>query len=193
MRNLRAGCVATLLFMLAAAWPSNAMATQVNASVVIRVEHVGGFVGPNFASARLPDVVLYSDGSVLAPNNQDGSVRHMFVRTISKAVLQSELSAFTQVTKTPTGGWGIPSVSDLPSTEVSITQNGKVSVVDVYDALSNKRHYKDAWPEEKVIEILKEGRGSHFDPQILDLFMANLDTMLAILAANPDDHSVQEP
>jgi putative two-component system response regulator len=60
-------------------------------------------------------------------------------------------------------------------------------LVDVYDALSHKRHYKDAWPEEKVVQILQEGRGTHFDPKILDLFLENLDTMRAILAANPDE------
>jgi len=86
-------------------------------------------------------------------------------------------------------GTGYPSGlkgEDIPL-EARIT-----GLVDVYDALSHKRHYKEAWPEEKVIEILKEGRGTHFDPQILDLFLANLDTMRGILAANPDDHSAQQ-
>jgi len=60
-------------------------------------------------------------------------------------------------------------------------------LVDVYDALSHRRYYKEAWPEEKVVALLLEGRGTHFDPQILDLFMANFDAMRAILEANPDE------
>jgi len=77
----------------------------------------------------------------------------------------------------PTGlsGEGIP-------VEARIT-----GLVDVYDALSRKRCYKAAWPEEQVIVALKEGRGTHFDPQLLDLFLANLDSMRAILLANPDE------
>ena len=78
------------------------------ANVVIRVEHVGGFVGPNFSSARLPDVVLYSDGRVLAQSNQNGSVRRMFQGFVSRSILQSEVLAFTRVTKIPSGGWGLP-------------------------------------------------------------------------------------
>ncbi len=118
--------------MAAAVWPTSVFATEAKASIVIRVEHVGGFVGPNFSSARLPDVVLYSDGRVLAQGNQSGSVRQLFQGSVSKSILQLEVSAFTKATKAPLGGWGTPSVSDLPSTEVSLTQSGKKSVVDVY-------------------------------------------------------------
>jgi putative two-component system response regulator len=45
-----------------------------------------------------------------------------------------------------------------------------VAVADVYDALSSKRPYKDPIPREKCFAILEEGRGAHFDPQVLDAF-----------------------
>ena len=121
-----------MALILTALTPTGVMASQAKASVVIRVEHVGGFVGPNFSSARLPDVVLYSDGLLLAQSNQSGSVRQMFQGSVSKSVLQSEISTFARVAKSPSGGWGLPGVSDLPSTEVSVTRNGKKSVTDVY-------------------------------------------------------------
>ena len=60
------------------------------------------------------------------------------------------------------------------------------AIVDVYDALSHKRVYKQGWTEENVLEVLREGRGAHFDPALLDLFLDHLDTMKAIMAANPD-------
>ena len=44
-------------------------------------------------------------------------------------------------------------------------------VADVYDALISKRVYKDKIGHEKAIEIMKEGRGTHFDPDILDAFL----------------------
>ena len=43
-------------------------------------------------------------------------------------------------------------------------------MVDVFDALTSKRPYKDPWPHEKAMEILAEGRGTHFSPDLLDVF-----------------------
>ncbi|NNE00419.1 MAG: HD domain-containing protein, partial [Pirellulaceae bacterium] len=53
-----------------------------------------------------------------------------------------------------------------------------VAVADVFDALSSKRPYKDAFPIEKCLQILKEGRGQHFDPNVLDAFLARFDDIL---------------
>jgi response regulator RpfG family c-di-GMP phosphodiesterase len=47
-----------------------------------------------------------------------------------------------------------------------------MAVADVYDALISKRVYKAAFSHEKAIEILGEGRGRHFDPDIVDAVMA---------------------
>lgn len=60
------------------------------------------------------------------------------------------------------------------------------AIADVYDALCHRRHYKEAWPEARVAEELANSRGTHFDPEILDLFLANIDAMRAIREANPD-------
>ena len=46
------------------------------------------------------------------------------------------------------------------------------SVVDVFDALTSRRPYKEPMPFEKVMQILEEGRENHFDPTILDAFVA---------------------
>ena len=46
------------------------------------------------------------------------------------------------------------------------------AVADVFDALSSKRPYKPAFPREKCFAILEEGRGTHFDPQVIDAFFA---------------------
>ena len=45
-----------------------------------------------------------------------------------------------------------------------------MAIGDVYDALIETRPYKDAFPHEKVVEIIRESRGSHFDPVLADLF-----------------------
>jgi response regulator RpfG family c-di-GMP phosphodiesterase len=50
-----------------------------------------------------------------------------------------------------------------------------VAVADVFDALSHKRCYKEAWPIGKVTEYLKEAAGTHLDPQYVDLLIKNID------------------
>ena len=55
-----------------------------------------------------------------------------------------------------------------------------VTISDVFDVLTSKRPYKDPYPVDVAIEMIKRERGGHFDPEITDLFMANLDQVLLI-------------
>jgi putative two-component system response regulator len=50
-----------------------------------------------------------------------------------------------------------------------------VAVVDTYDALASERPYKEAFPEEKCLAIIRESSGSHFDPEVVEAFFANID------------------
>ena len=50
-----------------------------------------------------------------------------------------------------------------------------MAVADVYDALISRRVYKEGMPHEKAVDIMREGRGTHFDPDILDTFLGLLD------------------
>ncbi len=61
-----------------------------------------------------------------------------------------------------------------------------VALVDVFDALVHSRCYKEAWPLEQVLAILEKEKGKHFDPQLVDLFINNIDKMKAILGKFPD-------
>lgn len=54
------------------------------------------------------------------------------------------------------------------------------AVADVYDALSSRRPYKEPFPREKCFQILEDGRGTHFDPQVLDAFFARADDIVRI-------------
>ncbi len=45
------------------------------------------------------------------------------------------------------------------------------AVVDVYDALTSERPYRPAWPKDKALAHIKSGRGTHFDPQVVDIFL----------------------
>ena len=61
-----------------------------------------------------------------------------------------------------------------------------VALADVYDALSSRRVYKPPLPEEEVFRILREGRGTNFDPGVVDVFFARIDNLRAIRASFPD-------
>lgn len=67
-----------------------------------------------------------------------------------------------------------------------------MAVADVYDALISKRVYKPAFSHEKAREILLEGRGSHFDPEVVDAFLALEEHFKDIAASLRDeDHDGQ--
>lgn len=54
------------------------------------------------------------------------------------------------------------------------------ALADVYDALISHRVYKDAWPEEQVVAEIVKGRGTQFDPDVVDAFMQIQDVIRAI-------------
>jgi putative two-component system response regulator len=52
-----------------------------------------------------------------------------------------------------------------------------MAVADVYDALTSKRRYKPSFTHEAALDILREGRDKHFDPDLLDAFLAISDSV----------------
>ena len=62
-----------------------------------------------------------------------------------------------------------------------IPLEGRITAAaDVFDALSTLRPYKPAFPINKCFEILAQERGRHFDPMVVDAFLANTDQVVAI-------------
>ena len=55
-----------------------------------------------------------------------------------------------------------------------------VALCDVFDALSNPRVYKEAWSIDTVLDLIKEEKGEHFDPKVVDAFFNRLDNILKI-------------
>jgi HD-GYP domain-containing protein (c-di-GMP phosphodiesterase class II) len=55
-----------------------------------------------------------------------------------------------------------------------------VAVADVFDALTSKRPYKDAWPVERALETLRRDAGRHFDPVVVAAFERALPKIMAI-------------
>ena len=61
-----------------------------------------------------------------------------------------------------------------------------MALADVFDALITQRVYKRALPLENALRIIREGRGSHFDPDVVDAFFARLGEFIAIAARHAD-------
>jgi response regulator RpfG family c-di-GMP phosphodiesterase len=55
-----------------------------------------------------------------------------------------------------------------------------VALVDVFDALSSQRVYKEPWSDESIIEYIINNKAIQFDPELVDLFMDNIDEILQI-------------
>lgn len=62
-----------------------------------------------------------------------------------------------------------------------------MAVVDVFDALTSRRVYKDAFPIEKALNIMEESSGSHFDPTIVSVFLSIREEVESILNSNQDN------
>ena len=54
------------------------------------------------------------------------------------------------------------------------------AIADVFDALGHDRVYKQAWELNDILELFKEEKGRHFDPNLIDLFFTNLDMFIEI-------------
>ena len=66
-------------------------------------------------------------------------------------------------------------------TGLAIPLVGRITaLVDVFDALGSDRCYKRAWPLDKILALIQEEKGRHFDPELVDLMLTNLDGFLAI-------------
>jgi HD-GYP domain-containing protein (c-di-GMP phosphodiesterase class II) len=73
----------------------------------------------------------------------------------------------------------------MKGTEIPLA--GRITAIaDVYDALINKRVYKEPWDENKVIDYMKQESGRHFDPELLEAFLESYETIRAIRTKFPD-------
>ena len=54
------------------------------------------------------------------------------------------------------------------------------AIADVFDALGSDRVYKKAWSLDEILNFFEEQKGKHFQPELVQLFMTNLDKFLEI-------------
>jgi putative two-component system response regulator len=68
-----------------------------------------------------------------------------------------------------------------------------MALADVFDALITTRVYKPAFSFERAREIILEGRGLHFDPAVVDAFLASFDQFVSVARAHQDPGIAGDP
>ena len=75
----------------------------------------------------------------------------------------------------------------------AIPLSGRImAVADIYDALVNRRCYKEPFPHEESMEIMRSLRGTTFDPVVLDAFLAIEDEITRIAGKFRDEEAAPE-
>lgn len=130
----------------------------------------------------IPDVILNKPGRFTSEERilmQDHVAR-------GEAILDSQHSSLLKSARRVVGthherwdGKGYP--RQLSGKDIPLF--GRItSVADVFDALSTPRVYKEPWPVDTVFDYLREHRGSQFDPELVDIFLANRDAVMDVFA-----------
>ena len=130
----------------------------------------------------VPDSILLKPGK-LTPDEYAVMRTHVKIGgsllsgSSSKLMVMAEKIALTHHEKWDGTGYGM----GLAGEEIPLP--GRiVAVADVFDALTHDRPYKQAWPTEKAVEEIRSQAGQHFDPQVVDAFLAVADASRTGLA-----------
>lgn len=128
----------------------------------------------------IPDKILLKTGSL---NDDEWDIMKQHT-TIGAKILTGHQSDLLQAAKTIAithherwDGSGYPeglSRQDIP------LLGRIVAIADVFDALTSKRPYKDAWPTERAIMVMEEDSGTHFDPMLLRTFKSCINKVIDI-------------
>lgn len=123
----------------------------------------------------ISDAILHKKGT-LTPDEFDEMKRHTLIGadllfgSDNELMNMAHLIALTHHEKWD--GTGFP----LGLREEEIPFSGRLAALcDVFDALSSKRPYKDAWPLNEAKKVIIEQKGVHFDPYVVGLFLDNYE------------------
>ena len=136
----------------------------------------------------VPDAILMKPGA-LTPDERLTMQKHA---EIGHRILSGSKSPFLEVAAAIAlthhewfDGSGYPQGLAGPT----IPKEGRIAAIaDVFDALTTDRVYKKAVHIGKAVDTMKEYRGTQFDPDLLDTFLASLDVVLGIREEYPEMH-----
>ena len=136
----------------------------------------------------IPDAILLKPGR-LTPDEFDHMKQHA---AIGAQILANSSSPLLQLAHKLAiehhekwDGSGYP--NGLKGEQISV-EGRIVAIADVFDALTSKRPYKEAWGVEEALENMQAQAGKHFDPHLINLFVNKLDAIIAIKNALQEQH-----
>lgn len=137
----------------------------------------------------IPDRILLKPGA-LTPDEWEVMKQHTVIggRILSNSgsdfIRLGEIIALTHHEKWD--GSGYP--KGLKAGEIPLA--GRIcAVADVFDALTSKRPYKEAYSPEKSFEMIEQQRAIHFDPDVVYAFLSIKDKLLSVMAEYQDNES----
>lgn len=128
----------------------------------------------------IPEKILHKNGPLTEEEfvimKTHTSIAHSYLGSAKRKIMKAaDIIAYQHHEKW--NGKGYP--QGLKEEEIHI-YGRIVALADVFDALTHKRVYKDAWSADKAVEYIKEHKGTQFDPLLVELFEANIDEFLSI-------------
>ncbi|MFN4197342.1 MAG: HD-GYP domain-containing protein, partial [Caldimicrobium sp.] len=128
----------------------------------------------------IPDTILLKPGS-LSPKEWNIMKNHTLIgANILKGSKNKYLKAAEKIALYHHEHWdGTGYPFGLKGTKIPLFAR-LVSLADVFDALTTNRPYRKALPLEEAFSVIKNGQGSHFDPELVDIFFKIKDEILAI-------------
>ncbi len=140
----------------------------------------------DFGKIGIPDAVLHKPGKLDADEwvimRQHAEIGHEMLARSDREILRAAALLAGQHHE-KWDGTGYP--LGLQGEQIHIY--GRIgAVADVFDALGSRRSYKEPWPLAQILDYLRQQRGLHFDPAIVDWVLANVDAMSAVASDFPD-------
>ena len=134
----------------------------------------------DIGKVTIPDVILQKRETLTEDEFEvmktHTTAAHAFLKSSKRKIIQSaDIIAMQHHEKWD--GTGYP--KGLKGDEIHL-YGRIVSIIDVFDALTHERYYKEAWEMGRSIEYMKTHSGTHFDPQLIDIFLENIDEFASI-------------
>lgn len=139
----------------------------------------------------IPDSILLKPGKLTAPEFEIMKSHTILGSELLEGLMEDfgEYDMITmgaEVARSHHEWWdgsGYP--SGIKGTEIPLAAR-ILAICDVYDALTSRRVYKDAWSQEDAMKVLRDGAGKQFDPDLVEVFLAHPQDLQEIRARYPD-------
>lgn len=141
----------------------------------------------DIGKVAIPDAILHKPGK-LTPEEWEIMKKHVDygveILGNSKRSIMRKAAEIIGYHHEKWNGSGYPHGIAGPAIPIA----GRITALaDVFDALGARRSYKEPWPLDRILTLLQEERGQHFDPDLVDLLFANLDQFTEIMRQHPDE------